>query len=428
MNDLTQATLTRPIEAIKIRQDLYPRLKVHPGKVQEYAQSVELLPPVEINQDNILIDGMHRLRAHETAGATEVPVRITHTKSEAELFFLAIARNAKHGLILSQEDKEKLANQFFWEGIKPQEIMSALSIGLRTYERWVAGASEERKKRQSEQILDLYLRCYDHQEIADGLEDIDRSTVTLKIQEFVKNRQMADSHIFRDFEQDDADTSGRRIYDIWNFPKADNELRHFGNVPPQIVDNLLYLYTKPFDVVFDPFGGGGSTFDVCMKRKRRCWITDLTVVPARKDDIRQHDITTGLGLPNGLVPDLVFLDPPYWRQAQGKYSDKPTDLSNMELDPFLEMIGNIARDVKTKWRNAKRSGKLAIIISPWKEDGQKVHLQALLYERIAKYLTLEEWISVPYSTQVHGGAFVAKAKEQKQLLYLNRHLMVFGHG
>jgi hypothetical protein len=112
----------------------------------------------------------------------------------------------------------------------------------------------------------------------------------------------------------------------------------------------------------------------------------------------------------------VFLDPPYWRQAQGKYSDKPTDLSNMELDPFLEMIGNIARDVKTKWRNAKRSGKLAIIISPWKEDGQKVHLQALLYERIAKYLTLEEWISVPYSTQVHGGAFVAKAKEQKQPL------------
>jgi hypothetical protein len=427
MNDLTQVALTRSIDAIKIRQDLYPRLKVHPGKVQEYAQSVELLPPVEINQDDILIDGMHRLRAHETAGATEVPVRITQTKSEADLFFLAIARNAKHGLILSQEDKEKLANQFFWQGVDPVEIRAALSIPLRTYERWVSGASEQRDRQQTAAILDLHLRCESQNEIALRVE-LPQQTVSDKIAGFTENRHLADSGIFRDFDQDDADTSGRRIYDIWNFPKADNELRHFGNVPPQIVDNLLYLYTKPFDVVFDPFGGGGSTFDVCMKRKRRCWITDLTVVPARKDDIRQHDITTGLGLPNGLVPDLVFLDPPYWRQAQGKYSDKPTDLSNMELDPFLEMIGNIARDVKTKWRNAKRSGKLAIIISPWKEGGQKVHLQALLYERIAKYLTLEEWISVPYSTQVHGGAFVAKAKEQKQLLYLNRHLMVFGHG
>jgi hypothetical protein len=77
---------------------------------------------------------------------------------------------------------------------------------------------------------------------------------------------LSDLAIFPDFEQDD---SSRRLYDLWNFPKATNEVRHFGNIPPEIIDNLLFAYTEPFDVVFDPFGGGGSTIDVCTKRKRR---------------------------------------------------------------------------------------------------------------------------------------------------------------
>ena len=42
---------------------------------------------------------------------------------------------------------------------------------------------------------------------------------------------------------------------IWNFSKATNEVRHFGNIPPEIIDNLLYYFTEPHDVVFDPFGG-----------------------------------------------------------------------------------------------------------------------------------------------------------------------------
>jgi DNA modification methylase len=37
------------------------------------------------------------------------------------------------------------------------------------------------------------------------------------------------------------------------------------------VDNLLYFYTHPLDVVVDPFAGGGSTIDICKKRLRRYW-------------------------------------------------------------------------------------------------------------------------------------------------------------
>ena len=40
-----------------------------------------------------------------------------------------------------------------------------------------------------------------------------------------------------------------QIYSVWNFPKATNTVKHFGNIPPEIIDNLLYYYTDPFDVV-----------------------------------------------------------------------------------------------------------------------------------------------------------------------------------
>ena len=215
-----------------------------------------------------------------------------------------------------------------------------------------------------------------------------------------------------------------RIYDIWNFSKATNEVRHFGNIPPEIIDNLLYYYTDPHDVIFDPFGGGGSTIDMCIKRQRRYFVSDLNPIPARTD-IRKHDITTGL--PDGLpVPKLVFLDPPYWKQAEGKYSNDPTDLANTDLEMFLSTLGNIAKDIKRKWNG--KQGYLALIIGPLKENGEMIDLSQLCYERISKYLKPKRRIIVPYSTQVHGGAYVAKAKKDKEILYLYRDLVVFTNG
>ncbi len=44
------------------------------------------------------------------------------------------------------------------------------------------------------------------------------------------------------------------IYNIWKQQEKTTGSSHFGNSEVRWVDNLLYLYTKPFDVVVDPFG------------------------------------------------------------------------------------------------------------------------------------------------------------------------------
>ena len=401
---------------IKYREDLYPRFKPNAQAIQRYAENIDRLPPIEVNQDNILIDGYHRWKAHETASVENISCTVTQTASEMELLMLAVLRNAAHGQQLTPEEKQNYAGQWFNQ-LTVEKICDTLCISRDTYERWTKTQRETAEKATKKRIEEMWLRCYSQEEIADAV-GLSRESINDKIAEFGKNPQMRDSTIFGNFEPE--------LYSVWNFAKATNEVKHFGNIPPEICDNVLYYYTNPGDVVFDPFGGGGSTLDVCEKRKRRCYISDLNPIPARERDIRQHDITTGL--PKNLpVPDLVFLDPPYWQQAKEKYSKDATDLGNVELDQFLATLGNIARDVKRKWagQDKRKHGYLSLIIGPWKEDGAKLDLALLCYERISKYLPICERIIVPYSTQVHGGAYVNKAKEAKQILYLHRDLMVF---
>lgn len=412
-----------PLSSVIFDETLYPRKKHDPALVQRYAECMDAIEAagnfICVTADGRLVDGRHRhlayLTIHRDKPDTNITACVYDVASDAEAFDLAAQLNSQSGWQMTEEDKRSAAVRMYSraEGRKTQEdIAKLLSVGKQKISGWLSAIIDEERKAREATILDLWLSCHTQEDIAERVGET-KQAVSQFLQksqsEFCRNPDL----LFSNFAPE--------LYTVWNFAKATNEVKHFGNIPPEIVDNLLYYYTKPFDVVFDPFGGGGSTIDRCVARKRRYYVSDLSPIPARTD-IRQHDITSGL--PDDLpVPDLVFLDPPYWKQAEGKYSDRETDLANVTLDEFLDTIGGIARDVKRKWQ--KRSGKLALIIGPCKEDGKYIDLAMLCRERITKYLNPVTRIIVPYSTQVHGGAFVQMAKEKRELLYLYRDLMVF---
>ena len=89
------------VSDIDFRTDLYPRIDHDPATVSRYAEDLSVLPPIEVNQQNILIDGWHRWTAHRQAGSKTVPVKVTKTESEAEVFELSVVRNAAHGLAMT---------------------------------------------------------------------------------------------------------------------------------------------------------------------------------------------------------------------------------------------------------------------------------------------------------------------------------------
>jgi len=104
---------TRKVSQIIFREDLYPRIAHDPKTVQEYAENINMLPPIEVNQHNELIDGYHRLTAHRKMEYEDIQVEITETKNEAEFIKLAIIRNATHGLQLSRDDKRSMARKLY---------------------------------------------------------------------------------------------------------------------------------------------------------------------------------------------------------------------------------------------------------------------------------------------------------------------------
>lgn len=398
------------------RDDLYPRGKPSPEKIQEYSENIDQLPPIELDQHNILIDGYHRWKAHELAKVGTIAAKVTQVESEAHLELLAVLRNAKHGYQLSRDDKRRYAVR--WWDVRPvNEIVETLSISETTFNRWTKNKRQDREKEIKERIFAMWMACHTQQEIADEI-GVDVATVNRKITDFLQNNQMDELQIFRNFSPE--------LYTLWNFQKLTNKVKVFGSVPQEIVDNLLYYYTKPFDIVFDPFGGGGATIDRCLERFRRYYVSDLTPTPAR-DDLREWDITQGL--PDDLpVPDFVFLDPPYWLQAKGKYSAKETDLGNVGIDSFLQTIADITKAVKRKWNSGRPDARLAIIISPFYREGEYVDLPLLCHQTISKYLDLCERIQVPYTTQIVQGDEINKAKTDKRMIHRIRDLMIYKGG
>lgn len=101
--------------------------------------------------------------------------------------------------------------------------------------------------------------------------------------------------------------------------------RFEGRTPAWVIWNLLERYTRPGDLVVDPFCGGGTTLDVARDLERRALGYDLA--PARADVFRAD--ARALPLEDGKA-DFVFMDPPYSTHVH--YSDEPGCIG--KLDAF----------------------------------------------------------------------------------------------
>lgn len=417
-------TITKSVDEIIWRKDLYPRFEPDRATIQRYAENLDVLPPIEINQHNELIDGFHRWTAHKTAKCAGIKVTVTQTESDNDLLLRAIHANASHGLQLTDDDKKSLALRLYdvFNGDK-KALAKLLSVSEKQISRYVAKKDEERRERIKRMTFEMWISCHTQDEISE-ITGQSQSEVAAKIQELSEIDRMSKSDNFNAFYQDPE--WHPPLYDIWNFSKNNNSTKHFGNTPVEIVDNLLYTFTQPFDIVIDPFAGGGSTIDICKKRMRRFWVSDRTPTPARPD-IRMHDVVfSGISGPSrwGDVA-LVYLDPPYWKQAAGKYSNDPTDLANMTKSEFDACLAEIIAEYGAKM---KPGAHLACIISPtqWPNEDHHTDYHDLdLVRNVNKKWKLIRRVLCPYSTEQYNGTQVEIAKRDKLWLVLTRTLLIW---
>jgi transcriptional regulator with XRE-family HTH domain len=412
------------VNDVVFRDDLYPRIETSATTVQKYAEDLDVLPPIKVNQHNELIDGWHRWTAHKKNEVEFIEADVIETSSDADLLEKAIETNATHGLQLSQSDKRDMARRIYnstaesERDYKKKQLAKILSVSERTVRDWLGRIDKDAKEQRKQRIFDLWLAGWSQSEIADAVGltqgEIAKSIPNGDIAELNKSQQSAADHA-TDFDVP--------IYNVWKQQAKSEGSSHFGNSEVRWVDNLLYLYTKPFDVVVDPFAGGGSTIDICKKRLRRYFVSDRKPIVEREKEIRQHDLKDGpLKPPQWKDVKLLYLDPPYWIQAEGQYSKDADDLGNQSLDDFTKNLAKIINDYAKKLSDAY----IALIIQPtqWKAPERQFvdHIGDML--RAVK-LPVDMRYSVPYESQQCNAQMVDWSKENKRCLVLTREIVVW---
>ena len=407
------------------REDLYPRIKKNPVIVQKYAEDLSVLPPIEVNQHNELIDGWHRWTAHKKNDIQEIAVIVTQTNSDVQFLELAIERNSKYGLQLSQEDKKDKARFIYHQTAekereeKKKHLSKIFSVSERTIRTWLSRIDKDSKEARNKRIFDMWMACYTQEEIGEK-EGIAKSAVNEICSEMAALPKLNKSD--KSYAEHATDFQVP-LYNVWKQKEKQTELNHHGLTESHFVDNLLYLYTNPFDIVVDPFAGSGTTIDICNKRFRRYWASDRKPIVERESEIRKHDITDGLpALPRWKDVGLVYLDPPYWKQAEGQYSKDSEDLANMPLDQFNNVLAELIMRFSEKLTNAC----IALIIQPtqWNAPDRRFtdHIGDML--RAVK-LPVDLRYSVPYESQQYNAQMVEWAKENKRCLVLTREIIAW---
>lgn len=99
----------------------------------------------------------------------------------------------------------------------------------------------------------MYLACYSQEEISEKVNLPQRTIadrIKLSVEKFLGTKSLK---VLSQYEEQDWQVP---TTNIWSYGKKTNETSHFGNTEQRIVDNLLYTFTQPFDIVVDPFAGG----------------------------------------------------------------------------------------------------------------------------------------------------------------------------
>ncbi len=418
------------IENIIFDGSLYSRTGgIDRNAVEDYSQNIIAMPPIIINQDNKIVDGVHRYHACKKVDQKSMKVkRIELPDEDIKLANLLI--DIQSGVRHPVQDKKSLVVELYDPQNTEQNklLMEELGVPQRTFYEWTSQKRSLMQKQVNKAIaVDLLNPYLTQQEVAErngcsqAVVSRYQKELLCKIADLAKMNNDELQAIDLDFLIDYKNfiENDLFLYNIWNAKKGDNN-SHFGHFPKLFMKNLLYYHTQPFDLVYDPFAGSGTTIDACSEMLRKCVVSDLKPDKSRSE-IFEHDITTGL--PDDLPkPDMVFLDPPYWKQAEGLYSDSKRDLANMSLDEFYQSMYNLFNEIANKKIN-----KIALVIQPTQyKNNMQFEDHILKFDKMLqeKY-NIEMRYILPYSTQQYNAQMVEKAKEEKVCLVLNRDLIVW---
>ncbi|MFI3166281.1 MAG: DNA methyltransferase [Bacillota bacterium] len=226
---------------------------------------------------------------------------------------------------------------------------------------------------------------------------------------------------------------------VWNFPDrgdwATHNSSYRGNCTPYVPRNLLHIYTKPGDIVLDPFAGSGTALIECKLLGRNAIGIDCN--PKSVELINNNlnfdcpneggiDVIQGdacdLSFIGDEFIDFIFMHPPYADII--KYSaNGEKDLSLCSVEGFYEKMQLVANESYRVLKKGKICTMLIgdirrnMVLTPLGDNTRR------LFEKAG--FTLKEIIMKEQHNCRGTYKWMNKGKESKFLLLMHEHLYVF---
>lgn len=291
-----------------------------------------------------------------------------------------------------------------------EDIMKIMAGDTETIKKWSVTLTKQERQDRNNAIFDHWLAGETTTEIAKK-SHLHRTAIDKIITNATSSRLESSSI-----------TEQPPIYNVWNYATCDPRFGQEcpGRIPGQAVVNLVLWLTKPFDVVVDPMAGSGTAIDVCRYLLRRYYCYDID---PRRPDIKQWDIRKGYPrFPQ--KPDLIILDPPYWRLKRDEYSKDSAAMGSYQ--EWLEFMSKLAKDT---FRTLKPEGHTALFSESFldeRETGKFLFLNREclnLFESVG-FKGIQE-ISLNMPSQIKSFRDVTYARNKGILLDLKREIFVF---
>jgi SAM-dependent methyltransferase len=233
---------------------------------------------------------------------------------------------------------------------------------------------------------------------------------------------------------------------VWSFKQrgswATHDGRYRGNWSPYIPRNLILRYTKPGDLVLDPFVGGGTTAVEAKLLGRRCIARDINPasvemtlgnlrfnLPHRlfeESHIYEPEVSVGdarhlEGIADNSI-DLICAHPPY-AGIISYTSGVEGDLSQLDVPEFLHEMRQVALEC---YRVLKPGSKCAVLIG---DARQRKHVVPIGFHTMGVFLEagfhLKELVIKRQHNCRTTGFWADRSLEHNFLLLAHEYLPIF---
>ena len=178
------------LDDVVLRDDLDPRLGERDDDlIAQYADIFNALPPIEINQRNVVIDGWHRYLAARRVGVAEIACVVVETADDDDLADRMWQSNLRHGVQYTRGQRKTYGLKLYERGLKAKEIAEQAGVNANTVNRWTKPLRDKARQERDQAVVELVGEGKTQREIADELQ-IDQGTVS----RIMQNTQMHEMH------------------------------------------------------------------------------------------------------------------------------------------------------------------------------------------------------------------------------------------